>query len=211
MANGRAHRGDRLVAGASWAEARTVGGTTRVPCGFARAFAHRLARAGGHDGHAQRPGVRGRVGWRHPHPSHRRGPRSEAQGLCQPQTPAGCEGLHPVDPGRPLASGVLRDASDRQALGRPGRPQQALEPAHGADSATTGGVGQARLPLAHVALETAPGKRVPSLPRSPDRGPSVWTAPRTFPLPVAGPPSASPLAFPGAFAAETIPLPLAGG
>jgi len=207
MANGRANRGARLGAGAAWAEARALGGKARFPCGFERQVAPRLARAVDYGGNAQGPVLRrrGRVG--NPPPPNRRGRASQGKGLRQPQALRTGAGFHPLTPGGPFPLMVLRAPSDREALGRPGMPQQALASADWADIAPAGGVVKALWQREPMPLEATPGERVPSIQRSPHRVQSLVTATRPLTVHVAVPPSAYPLAFPGAWAAETIPPP----
>src|SRR5262249_19643510 len=83
--------------------------------------------------------------------------------------------------------------------------QEALELANCADIVTTGGSVNALLQLKHLPLDTSPGECVPSIHRSRDRVHSVSTATCAFTIYGAGSPSAYPLAFPEAWASETIP------
>jgi hypothetical protein len=212
MANGRANRGARLGAGAAWAEARALGGKARFPCGFERQVAPRLARAVDYGGNAQGPVLRrrGRVG--NPPPPNRRGRASQGKGLRQPQALRTGAGFHPLTPGGPFPLMVLRAPSDREALGRPGMPQQALASADWADIAPAGGVVKALWQREPMPLEATPGERVPSIQRSPHRVQSLVTATRPLTVHVAVPPSAYPLAFPGAWAVRpSLRLPAYGG
>jgi hypothetical protein len=207
MANGRENRGDRLVAGSAWAEARAVGGTARFPFGVEGAFDQRVAGSIGHGRHAQGSVFRCRVRRGTPDPANRCGSAIEGQGLCQRQALRGCEGVHAVHACCPSPWIVLGHPPYAQELRGPGMPHQALEPADWADIATTGGLVHALLPRKHVPVETGPWERVPSIHRSGDRVHSVYTATRPCTVHVVGSPSAYPLAFPGALACETIPLP----
>src|SRR5215471_5147978 len=102
---------------------------------------------------------------------------------------------------------VLGDPAYGQELRRPGFHQQSLERAHCATITTTCGSVDALLQLEHMPLDFLPGNPVPSIHRGCcARVHSILASCRTSTCHVTVSPSAYPMAFPWAFACETIPL-----
>jgi hypothetical protein len=195
---------DRLLATAPWTNAIAVGLKPRFPCGLERGGDERLARPVGPPGTPSRPQCRG-VRCGHPDPSHRLGLLPAPQGVRQRPALGWRPCVHPIDAGAPFALMLLGNSPPRPEPGGPRLDPEALECADGAHIITTRGSVEAFLPREDVPLEGLPGEHLPSIHRCRrPRGHRVSTAPDPSTFHVTGAPSASPVAFPGACAAEPI-------
>jgi hypothetical protein len=116
MANGRAHRGERIVTGSPWSKAIAVGGQTRFSFRFKHVFSHLLAGSIRHRGDSQGPVVRRARFW-YPGASDGAGRPIEGARLGYPQALLGHQGFHAVNPCRLFPAIVLGDPPGGEELG----------------------------------------------------------------------------------------------
>src|SRR6266446_2379131 len=206
MADNRENGFDRIVTGPPRSESIAVGFKACFPFGFEHTMGQCLEGSVVYGGNAQRPHVVGPRFW-YPYPTNRGSFITQGQGMRERQPLLGGQGLDPINACRLFPLIVLSDPAYGQELRRPGLHQQSLECAYGATITTTGGSVDAFLKLEHIPLHFLPGNHVPSIHRGCcARVHSILASCHTSTFHVAVSPSAYPIAFPWAFACETIPL-----